>query len=539
MSQTRRDPLVLTFDCGTQSIRALLFDSKGNLLCKCQEYFNPPYISLRPGWAEQDPWTWWEKLCDASQKLKQTVTTDQWKRIAGVSVTTLRDTCVCLDNGLKPVRNSILWLDQRKATCSQPLPAVSEAAFRMVGMREAAQHTRRGAKCNWIREFEPENWDKTAHYIMVSGWLTLMLTDNLVDAIASQIGHVPFDYKAKRWMGKNHIKACITEVESYKLPPLQDTGTVLGTISETASAMTGLTEGLPVIATGSDKGCETLGTGCISDDCASLSFGTTSTVQLSLDRYVEPQQFLPAYPAVMPGMYNPEIEIYRGFWMITWFKQEFASREMDHALSTGIPVEQLLDEQLYRIPPGSDGLMLQPYWGPGLKNPEAKGCIIGFSDYHSRAHLYRAIIEGINYGLIDGLETVERRAHTKISRLTVSGGGAQSDPACQITADMFGLPVQRVQTCETSGLGSALATFVGLGSFPTYQAAVDSMIRYERTFTPSKENHEIYRKLYEQVYKELYAKLQPLYRRLRNIIEHDEESGFIEDGMESETVPIP
>ena len=537
MNMVQKDPLVLTFDCGTQSVRALLFDSKGTLLCKCQEYFNPPYISLRPGWAEQDPWVWWEKLCDASQRLKRTVTVNQWKRISGVSVTTLRDTCVCLDGDLKPVRKSILWLDQRKASCSQPLPAVSEAAFRMVGMREAVQHTRRGAKCNWIREFEPENWERTSHYIMASGWLTLMLTDNLVDSIASQIGHIPFDYKAKRWMGKNHIKACITEVEPYKLPPLQEAGTVLGTISATAAAMTGLTEGLPVIATGSDKGCETLGTGCIGADCASLSFGTTSTVQLSLDRYVEPQQFLPAYPALIPGMYNPEIEIYRGFWMITWFKQEFASREMDRATATGIPVEKLLDDQLDRIPPGSDGLMLQPYWGPGLKTPEAKGCIIGFSDYHSRAHLYRAIIEGINYGLMDGLETVERRARTKVSWLTVSGGGAQSDPACQITADMFGLPVKRVQTCETSGLGSALATFIGLGSFPSYQDAVAAMVHYERSFVPQEQHHDTYRRLYEQVYKELYAKLQPLYRRLRDIIEQEEQTGCTEDGLESETLP--
>ena len=147
-----------------------------------------------------------------------------------------------------------------------------------------------------------------------------------------------------------------------------------------------------------------------------------------------------------------EVQIYRGYWMLSWFSKNFCSELIDEAKIQEMAVEELLNKELSKIPPGSDGLVLQPYWGPGLRRPLAKGGIIGFSDVHTRAHLYRAIIEGIAYALKEGLEGIEKSQKHKVKELRISGGGSQSDAICQITADVFNLPVSRVQTFETTSL---------------------------------------------------------------------------------------
>ena len=143
--------------------------------------------------------------------------------------------------------------------------------------------------------------------------------------------------------------------------------------------------------------------------------------------------------------------------------------------------------------------------------------VLGFNDVHTRIHIYRAIIEGINYGLRDGLTSVEKRIGTKVKRLTVSGGGAISDIICQITANMFGLPIRRVQTYETSGLGSSLVGFLGLKEFASYEEAIQSMIHHDAEFIPDADAFKIYDDLFRKVYQKIYHRLKPLYREIRNI----------------------
>ena len=204
--------------------------------------------------------------------------------------------------------------------------------------------------------------------------------------------------------------------------------------------------------------------------------------------------------------------------MISWFKKEFAEKEVVQAPQLGISPEELLNRRLKEIPPGSDGLILQPYWAPMLKQPEAKGSIIGFSSEHTRIHIYKAIIEGIGYGLLEGMENLEKSSKQPINGLTVSGGGSQSEEICQITADMFGKPVYKIQTYEACGLGSSMVAFVSLGIFKNYQEAIKSMVHYTKTFTPNPEVHEIYKHLYMRIYRRIYKQLKPLYWELRSII---------------------
>ncbi|HQA08496.1 MAG TPA: FGGY-family carbohydrate kinase, partial [Syntrophomonadaceae bacterium] len=337
------------------------------------------------------------------------------------------------------------------------------------------------------------------------------------DSVASQIGHIPFDYKRQCWCKSYDFKWRMFGIDQDKLYDLVKPGEIIAGVTAQAAAATGIKEGTPVIAAGSDKGCETLGVGCMNPACASMSFGTTATVQINTQRYLEPIQFMPAYPASIPGYYNPEIEIFRGYWMISWFKKEFGLREMMEAEQRGVPPEEVLDEKLADIPPGSQGLILQPFWTPGLKMPEAKGAIIGFGDVHTRAHIYRAIIEGINYALLEGLENLEKKSKVKVRKIAVSGGGSQSNAICQITADMFNRTVVRGQTYETSGLGAAINGFVGLKVFNSYEEAVNHMVHYTSAFEPDPKNARLYRELYERVYCKIYPRLESLYQEIKEI----------------------
>lgn len=507
---------ILALDCGTQSIRALLFDREGNLKAKDKVEFEP-YFSRYPGWAENDHNLYWDSMCMACRRLKDR-NPSEWEDIIGVTVTTQRDTCVLIDDAGNVLRPVILWLDQRMAECMEPLPVIDNLKFSTVGMQKTVEITRRKSKANWIRENEPEVWDKTYKFLLLSGYFTYRLSGEIVDSVGSQVGHIPFDYKKRNWpKSKGDYRWKVFGIDKEKLPKLVEPGAIIGSITKEASKETGIRQGLPLVAAGSDKGCETLGMGCFSLDSASLSFGTTATVETTSRHYFEPLQFLPSYTAAVPGYYNPEVEIFRGYWMISWFKKEFASREMADANERNISPESILNERLYEIPPGSQGLMLNPYWGPGLKMPEAKGSIIGFGDVHTRAHIYRAIVEGINYALLEGLQNIEKSSGVGIEHIMVSGGGSQSDAICQITSDMFDRPVYRGITYETSGLGAAINGFVGLNIHNSYRDAIENMVHYGKVFEPDKKSSETYKRLYENIYKRIYPRLKGLYKEIQRI----------------------
>ena len=344
----------------------------------------------------------------------------------------------------------------------------------------------------------------------MSGFLTYRLTGQFKDSVGSIVGYFPFDYKKQNWAKAWDWKWHALPVKRSMLPSLVKPGDVLGEISSDAATHTGLKVGTKLIASASDKACEVLGSGCIQPDTASLSYGTTATINTNNTKYVEPHSFIPPYPSAIPEQYSSEVMIYRGFWMVNWFKQEFGQNEVEQAQTLGVSAESLFDQLVAQVPPGSMGLMLQPYWSPGLKNLEAKGAIIGFGDVHTRAHIYRSILEGLAYALREGKENLEKRQKCKITKLMVSGGGSQSDSALQLTADIFNLPVHRPHTFEASGLGAAINVAVGLGYYDNYRQATSAMTRSEQTFTPNPANVKLYNQLYKQVYLKMYQNIKKI-----------------------------
>jgi len=515
--------LILSIDCGTQSLRALVFDAEGTLVDKRKiEY--PPYEGGEPGRAEQDPRVYWNALCAATKSLAEN-RPELFSALGGIGITAQRDSMICLDEEGEPLRPAILWLDVRKAAPPYRPGLAMSLALGAIGMREPVLRTQEEGKCNWIMQNEPRVWERTRCFMQVSGYLTRKLAGAFADSVASQIGHLPFDYRRQEWSAPGSLNAKMFPVPREKLPELYPAGEIIGRITREAAERTGIPEGLPLVAAGSDKGCETLGMGVVAPGSASLSFGTTATVQTTSPRYFEPLAFMPAYPAAVPGRFNPEVEIFRGYWMITWFKQQFAYEEVLEAERRGIVPETMLDELLRRTPPGAHGLVMQPYWTPMLKTPSAKGAIIGFGDVHDRAHIYRAIIEGLAFGLKDGLRSIERAGGTKVRELYVSGGASQSDEICRITADVFDLPLWKGATFETSGLGAAMVVAAGLGLHASVEAASKAMSRRARCFEPDRGRAGMYRELYERVYKRMYGVLAPLYEEIRDITNYPERIG--------------
>ncbi|PHQ26099.1 carbohydrate kinase [Marinobacter guineae] len=511
------DPLILAIDNGTQSVRALLFDTRGNLVGKGKQEIEP-YFSRQPGWAEQHPEYFWEQLGEACRLLWDTTnaTPDQ---VAGVTVTTQRGTVINLDENGQPLRPAIIWLDQRHARVDGPVKGPWSWLFKLARLEDTINRFREKTQANWIAQNEPELWARTRHFLLLSGYLNYRLTGELKDSTGSQVGYLPFDYKKHRWAGPRDFKWQTMPVTPSMLPELVSPGETLGYLTDEASQHLGLNGKLPVIAAASDKACEILGSGGLTPDIGCLSYGTTATINTTSKRYVEPVRLMPPYPSALPGHYSTEVMIYRGFWMVSWFKREFGLREQKIAEQRGIEPETLFDELVESVPAGSMGLMLQPYWSPGVRQPgpEAKGSIIGFGDVHTRSHIYRAILEGLAYALREGKEKIEKRSGVKIKKLRVAGGGSQSDAAMQLTADVFGLPVERPHTYETSGLGAAIDAAVGLGLHPDFDTAVAEMTRVGDVFYPNEKTRDLYQRLYSEVYLRMYPQLQPLYRKIREI----------------------
>jgi len=507
---------LLAIDNGTQSVRALLFDPCGNLIAK-QRVPIEPYYSSTPGYAEQDPEVFWRALCEACQGLwSQGVDKSS---IAAVALTTQRSTVINVDKNGKPLRPAIIWLDQRRTESLKPVGGLWGAAFAVAGASETVAYLQAEAECNWIRTHQPEVWNATHKYLFLSGYLAYCLVGQFVDSISSQVGYVPFDYKTQAWAKSWDWKWQAVPMDKHILPDLVPAASPLGEISAEAASATGIPQGLPLIAAAADKATEVLGAGCLEPHIGCLSYGTTATINTTHRKYIEVIPLLPPYPAAVPGQYSFEIQIFRGYWMVTWFKHQFGLREQKLAGEQGIEPEALFDELIHSVPPGSEGLVLQPYWSPGLRfpGPEARGAVIGFSDVHTRAHLYRAMLEGLAYALREGAERTAKRSGIAITELRVAGGGSQSDAALQLTADVFGLPASRPHVYEASGLGAAIDAAVGAGLHADFPTAIREMTRVRDTFEPNAGTHARYDDLYYGVYKKMYSRLKPLYETMRGI----------------------
>lgn len=511
-------PLVMTFDVGSQSVRAIIVDKDGNIQGSYKLAYKEICLpSSNPDYAEQDPRFYYDMICQASIGLKNNVSADVLESVKAVSITCIRDTVLILDKDHKPLRNIITWMDRRRASGLPKLSLFKRAVLALVGLTDSINMLYKDSFYNWIRENEPELWEKTDKFVMLPGYLNYLLTGVLKDAVANQVGHIPLNNRKRAWMKKGFSR-CVADVPIKNLIDLVETGEVIGYINSQTAACSAIPQGLPLIATGPDKACEALGLSVTTREKAAISLGTAASIQFVTPRYFEPSPFIPAFPSIIPGYFNGEDQIYRGYWIVRWFIENFCHEEVQLARSRGCEVEDILDSYLSEIPAGCDGLVMTPNMHPGMTNPHTKSIMVGLTDIHTKKHIYKAIVEGINFELYHAMKRMERRSGQKIKVLYAGGGGSRSDTVLQILANVFGLPVKRTQTNETTAIGSSLAAFVGLGEFQSYDQAASSMIHDGKVFYPDMKAHALYMNIYNGVYKNLEKSNRFYFRRLSKIL---------------------
>jgi sugar (pentulose or hexulose) kinase len=531
-------PLVLAFDVGTQSTRAMLVDTGGNIVRIVQKRYEEPYFSVKNGFAEQRADFYWECIAETSKKLKIEAGSD-YDRLIGVTVSTFRDSILCLDENFRPLGDSsalghdvathrdgvlqrgevILWLDERKVENLPPLNPLIAAATKAAGLHAGLALQRTTTHANWIYMHDRERWEKCRYLVFLSAYLNYKFTGRLVDATSNTVGHLPYDPKNSVWMKNTDIRRIVFMPMDDKMISLVPPGTEIGRITPAAFEDTGIPAGASFVVSGSDKGCETLGLSCLTTDRAAVSFGTSATIQVCTDKYFDADPPMPSFTAPVPGRYNPEIQIYRGYWLVSWFIKELAAEERFRAEKTGRMAEEVLNARLSEVKAGCEGLITNPYFTPGVTMPFARGALSGFSEVHTRIHIYRSIIEGINFALREGIEGVEKRGGFKVGELFAGGGGSRSAEICQITANMFNLNVNRIQTNEATGIGAAACVFVAKNVFKNFDEAISGMVHVKDTFYPSKQEAALYDRLYNEVFKKLFGRLSPLYKKAKTILE--------------------
>lgn len=506
----------IVIDGGTQNIKAFLFDENGNEVHGESSPVNP-YFAVQPGFSEQDAGAYLEITQMVTRSVVQNSRIPE-DTLAAVAITTHRSTIVPVDETGTPVRPAITWLDERKTEGLRfPGGPLVSLAFKAAGMEERLREYQRRSKFNWLKRHEPGNYAKTFKFLTTSSHIFHCLTGEFKDCSSMIVGLFPIDLKGLQW----HPWKVVYEVfgvERARLPELVSPIEIAGTVSEEGARRFGIPRGLPVIIGAGDKQSELLGAGVTTGGIAAISYGTAAVIELLSDKYVtHPRMDFFTWGAAIPKHWALEGFVGRGYWMVSWFKQEFGKREEDEALRLGVAPEVVLDKQTTDIPPGSMGLLVHPYWHPRENDPLSKGAMIGFSGEHTRAHVYRAIIEGIAYELRRLGELIARRSGRPITELRVGGGGSKSDEIMQITADVFGLPAMRIHTGNLSALGAAIDAAVALGIHTSFPQAVERMVRVKTAFRPVVENAKIYDRLFREVYVKMYPALSPLHSRIAEI----------------------
>jgi sugar (pentulose or hexulose) kinase len=497
--------LVMGLDASTTACKSIVWDRQGNAIAEGRAPL--PLLAPRPGWHEQPAECWWQA---AAQSMRQAAGQINPRRLAALCIAPQRESFVPVDAGGQPLRNGILWMDER----AQPLLPVLGAALgleafhRITGKPLSVNLTI--AKIAWLRQFEPDVYAQTAFYLDVHAFLVQRLTGLFRTGWGCADPTGLFDMHTHTWSTPclEAVGLCPEQVPEA-FPP----GVRMGAVLPAPAADCGLPPGLPVAAgIGDGQSCG-LGTAILQPGQAYLGLGTSVVSGAFSDRFVTGRAFRTLYGGI-PGSYLLETALMGGGYTLNWFLEKIVPQP-------GVHIYQLYDQYEQAaagIPPGCDGLMLVPYWNSVLGpywDASASGIVVGWRGLHQPAHFYRAILEGIAYEQRLCTTGVEAAMGTTIDRFIVVGGGARSGLWRQIIADVTGKPVYRAATHETAALGAGILAASTAGLHPDIPQAARAMSRlHPDPAIPDPARHAFYSRLYEDVYRHLYPALQPYLSKL-------------------------
>jgi xylulokinase len=491
---------LLGLDISTTGAKALIIDEAGKVIAS---HTTPQPISQpQPLWSEQNPADWWQGIA-ASIRAALKESNIRGEEIAAIGLTGQMHGLVMLDEKGSVLRPSILWNDQRtQAQCDEITEKIGfKRLVELTGNRALTGFT--APKILWVRQHEPDVYARCRHILLPKDYIRFKLTGDYATDLAGAAGTSLLNVRKREWSAE---VVDALEIPRDWLPPTHEGPQVTGTISAAAAEETGLKAGAPVVGGGGDQGAGAVGVGAVKPGVISLVVGTSGVVFAPLAEYAyEPEGRLHAFCHAVPDMWHFMGVMLSAAGSLQWYRDTLAPDTSFDALL----------QPAAEIPPGSDGLLFLPYLtGERTPHPDplARGAFIGLTARHSQAHMTRAVLEGVAYGLKDAFTLIARAGLPDEIEVRVSGGGAKSPLWRQILADILGAPLVSTSTTEGAAYGAALLASVGAGVFPDVQSACEQTIDTGQATTPG-EDHERYQELYP-LYESLYPTLKDTFARL-------------------------
>jgi sugar (pentulose or hexulose) kinase len=499
---------IIGVDASTTACKVVVWDCQGKPINSGRAALS--VAMPRVGWHEQESESWWRALVGATRRALKGLDTS---RLAGLAIAHQRETFVPLDGQGKALRPGIVWMDERTAEMMAELERLWNPVefHRQTGKPLSGNLTI--AKMAWLKEHEPDVFQKTGRYLDVHAFLVHRLTGLYRTGWGCADPTGLFDMNRQDWAVTLLDKI---GVKREQLPEALPPGVLLGYVTRSAAAATGLPEGLPVFAGLGDGQAGGVGANICQPGTAYLTLGTSVISGSYSGEYVTDRSFRTMYGGV-PGSYLLETVLLGGAYTISWLLNTFLGKRGAAAARERDRLEAALDA----IPAGSEGLVLVPYWNT-VMNPywdaAASGITLGWRGIHRPEHLYRAILEGIAMEVRLEFEGVENALHAPIQRVVAMGGGAHSQRWCQIMADITGKPVQRTAVDEAAALGAGILAASGAGLYTSVSEAAQKMAAWQpEVFEPDPSRNAFYSDLYTSVYKPLYPALRSPMQRLSTV----------------------
>ena len=493
---------IIGVDCSTTASKAIVWDREGMPVAEGREKMQ--ILTPKPEWVEQDANEWWNATAVAIKKAVRQI--DAGKVVA-ICLTHQRESFVPVDEDFKPLRNGILWVDTRAASQVEKLREKSEKIHKITGLFPNLYAS--NCKIMWMRENEPSIFEKTFKFLDVYAFLALKLTGEPVTSWASACPFGLMDMENLCW---SREIMDIVGVKEENFCRLVAPGEIVGRLSKEASSLTGVPEGVPVVAGGGDGQCASLGAGVVEEGLASLNLGTAVVSGLFSEKYITGTTFRTLCGCV-PRTYIAESVIGGGTFTLNWFVREFGKEEERLARENDIFAEQIFEIMASKIKPGMPRLLLIPYWKSSFApywDSFARGIVIGWSGDIKKAHFFRAIMEGIAFEQKFLYEGMEKSFRKKIERIVLLGGGANMPLWRQIVADITGIPVLIPHTFEVTCLGAAMLAASAVGFYKDVREASKKMSHFLDTYYPEKKNEEFYLRIYQKVYRPLFPRIKEI-----------------------------
>ena len=485
---------VLGIDTSTTATKAVLVDEAGAVVAIGSAAYG--FDSPQPLWTEQEPALWWDGAVAAIRSVLGSTSVDP-ASIAAIGLTGQMHGLVLLDAADRVLRPAILWNDQRTAhACEEIREAVGPERLIAITGNDAVTGLT-APKLVWVRDHEPDVWRRVAHVLLPKDYVRLALTGEHALDKADGAGTLLFDLAARDW-SPEVLDAL--RIPREWLPPTFEGPVVTGAVTERAAAATGLRAGTPVVAGGGDQAANGVGVGAVAPGTVALSLGTSGVIFAATDAPLfEPRGRVHAFCHAIPDRWHLMSVMLSAAGSLRWFRDTLATAESFETLVAGAA----------EVPAGSEGLFFLPYLS-GERSPHpdplARGAFIGLTLGHDRRHMLRAVLEGVAFGLRDGLDLMLAAGMPAPSQVRASGGGMASPFWRQVLADVLETELATVSTTEGAAYGAALLATEAAGWFPSVEAAVAALVSVTPVASPGPdvgryaEAHETYRELYPALF---------------------------------------